>query len=101
MGMKHTDPIESLKKKLLKRPKDDLTVRMIDTLQKIANSTHPNQLQAVQCLEGSVVCFDRGDLNASRLLYWVSGALLDAAICHATWTAVASAAQDTHVPRAD
>ena len=78
-----------------------MTVNMRDAVQRAAISTHPNQMQAIQCLDSSVTCFERGDVIASRLLIWVSGALLSPELCHSTWTAIARAAERPYMPSSD
>ena len=100
--MKDIDPVADFKKKLQKRPATEMTVRLIQCAQEIDLSAHPNQLQAFRCLESCVECFDRGDAVAARLLYWISGALVNDSLCLATWVAIDAATQSVGVsPRHD
>jgi hypothetical protein len=90
---------QRLHKKLTCGPVDAYRVEAIKALQRLQVSTHENRLEALQCFEGSLLCHERKQENASRILFFVSAALTDDCLCQATWFTLAASVQHTVQPR--
>lgn len=100
--MKETTEFDKLAQRLHKRltsgQVDGYQVEAIKALQHLQVSTHQNRLEALRCFEGSLLCHERKDENASRILFFVSGALVDANLCQATWFTLAAASVRVEAP---
>ena len=66
---------------------------VLNALSVLDTTEHANNVVAAQLILGCIAGVKRGDMLTSRLMLFISGAIVNETICHATLTAITGGIQ--------
>jgi hypothetical protein len=84
---------QRLRERLKGRPDDDFKVAMIQAIQRLEGTPHPNLEEALSMVGMAITLHDRKDGVCSRLALYLSGVFVSPQAASHLWAAISSTAQ--------